>query len=276
MAIKLPRTLAAAVVVSGLGATQAGAITLELIDTYVRSGPFGLAFDGTNIWWSQNNAQINQMTLAGVDTGVTFAGPVWSELAWNGSQLLSAQNTTIYAFDAGTGANQTTQTLLASPFTGITNLIDGFDFDNDEYWLSPDIGNVYRAANDLASFVGASPFLGGGGGYSGVERIQASSQDYVVVVNDASNPRQLCVHELDATLVGCQQFANARYEGLAFDGRYVWAADYFGNKIDKYDILGDDGGSIIVPGGVVPLPATAALLISGAAGLGALRLRRRS
>lgn len=252
----------------------AASISLSLVASYARSGPFGLAFDGTNLWWSQSSAQINQMTLAGVDTGVGFVGPVWSELAWNGAQLMAARDTTVYFFDRD-GGNQTTATITEPSYGGIS-LNDGLDWDSGELWSSPDVGNVYRLTGDLTAAVGPTPFLGGGGGYSGVERIKATDgSDYVVVVNDANNPRELCVHMLDASLVGCQQFQNARYEGLAFDGRYVWAADFFGNKIDQYDILGDGGGSIIDPEpNVIPLPAALPMAVAAFGAL-ALAARRR-
>ncbi|WP_165793556.1 VPLPA-CTERM sorting domain-containing protein [Hyphococcus luteus] len=262
--------------VCGVATTASAAeITLELIDSYDRADPFGLAYDGTHIWWADNGGVIRQMTTDGVDTGVSFSGPVWSELAWDGSQLIMTQNNTVYFFDRD-GSNMTTQTITAAPYTGILGLNDGLDWDNGELWISPDIGNVYRMEGDLSAFVGASPFLGGGGGYSGVERIQATNgTDYVIVVNDASSPRELCVHTLGGVEIGCQAFSNSRYEGLAFDGRYLWAADYFGDRIDKYDIL-SDGGSIIDPGvGEVPLPAALPLMLLGLGGLGAAARRKK-
>lgn len=273
MKVNLFAASAVSVLFSAFSAFSASASTIELklIDSYVKESPFGLAFDGTNIFWSTGfGTTIHKMTTAGVDTGDVFNGPVWSELAWNGSQLLASDGGTLYKFDRD-GGNLTSENIAALG----PELIDGLDWDNNELWISPDVGEVFRLNAALDSAVGPSPFLGGAGGYSGVERIQATNgTDYVVVVNDATNPRQLCVHNLDASLIGCQTFVNSRYEGLAFDGRYVWAADLFGNKIDKYDIL-SDGGSIIDPS-AVPLPAAGWLMASGLAGLAAFRRRQRN
>ncbi len=255
--------------------SQAATITLNLIDSYAKSAPFGLAFDGTNIYWSQSNRQIRQMTTNGVDTGVSWTGPVWSELAFDvvNSKIVQAQNQTIYYQNVGGGA-VTTQ-VLSSVMTGGTSLQDGLDVDNGEIWISPDVGNVYRFSQALGTFVGPNPFLGGSGGYSGVERVDVAGNTYIIVVNDAVNPRRLCVHDLNAALIGCQSFANARYEGLAFDGRYLWAADFQGNKIDKYDVL-SDGGSIFVPPSGVPEPSTYMSISLGLLGLACAKFRKRT
>jgi hypothetical protein len=257
---------------------SAATISLSLIDSFARGssfdGPFGLAYDGSNIWWSDNGGILHEMSTAGVDTGNTISTGIWSELAWDGSHLLQAQGTTITKWNTD-GTSAGTGTITAGISCG--GLVDGLDFDQGELWCSPDVSVIYRISGDLTTPIGAQPAFGGGGGYSGVERIQATNgTNYVVVVNDASNPRQLCLHAMDYTELGCQQFANARYEGLAFDGRYVYAADYYGARIDKYDILGSDGGSVIDPGGnpnVVPVPAAGWLL--GAAIFGFAGLRRR-
>ena len=258
---------------------QAADITLQLVDTYDRADPFGLAFDGTHIYWSDPSAIIHQMTTAGVDTGTNWSGPYWSELAWDAAknQLATVQNQTVNYFDVG-GGNPSAQ-VLTSPMAGIVFLQDGFDIDMGELWISPDVGNVYRFDQVTGLFAGANPFLGGAGGYSGVERVDIAGTTYILVVNDASNPRQLCVHSLAGVELGCQDFVNQRYEGLAFDGRYLWAADYFGDKIDKFDVL-SDGGSIFVPGvpggpnANVPEPSTWILLSTSVLLLGVLRRRK--
>lgn len=253
-------------------AASAATITLNLVATYQRTAPFGLAWDGSHIYWSDSSTTVHQMTLSGVDTGVAWSAPVWSELAYDSvrGQLASAQFQTIYYYDIG-GGNLTTQT-LNDAMAGFTGLQDGFDIDDGEVWISPDVGNVYRFNQAAGDFLGANPFLGGAGGYSGVERVDVGAATYILVVNDALSPRRLCVHDLAATELGCQNFVNQRYEGLAFDGRYLWAADYFGNKIDKFDVL-SDGGSIFEP---IPEPGTILLISTGLALLGWARFRTKS
>ncbi|MCA9266317.1 MAG: hypothetical protein KDA60_20795 [Planctomycetales bacterium] len=257
-----------------------GALTLSLEASYAKASPFGLAYDSSsgNLFWQSSSSTIHQMTTSGVDLGAAFdtTNPIgWSALGFNDAtgQLVSATNQTIYFFDPITGANQTTLT-VADNMVGFVGLQDGLDFDHNEVWVSPDVGNVYRFDASGQSVAGdngsgtANPVLGGGGGYSGVERVDIGATSYLIVVNDATNPRRLDVRELDGTLIDSFQFANARYEDLAFDGRYLWAADYFGNKIDKYDIL-SDGGSIFVPpgGGNGAVPEPASVMIWGAIGL---------
>ena len=68
-------------------------ITLSLVDTYPENAPFGIAFDGTNVWWSNAFSTIYEMTPSGVLTGTSMAQPGGtSALAWDPgrSQLVSA------------------------------------------------------------------------------------------------------------------------------------------------------------------------------------------
>lgn len=255
-------------------AVPAGAVTvtLDIVDSFARSGPFGLAYDGSNLWWSQNDGSIHEMTTAGVDTGRNITGPNWSALAWSGTQLATAGGGGITLFDKSTTVGTVSYTTLSPHFQSIAGspqfLTDGLDIQGSTLYWSPDVSPVYASPLDGSG----SPTTLLSGPYSGVEYLTAGGSDFLVVVNDGSNPRQLCVHETDATLIGCATLANDRYEDLGYDGTYLYAADYFGNKIDKIRLLANGG----VLGGGVPEPATWALMIGGFGLVGLATRRRRA
>jgi hypothetical protein len=250
-------------------------ITLDRINSYARNAPFGLAFDGSNLWWTDDQGTAHEMSLTGLETGNSVAMPGgWSALAYDASrgELVSKgiSSGVISWFSKSTGA---TSLSITAPPSGFS-LIDGLDVENGELWYSPDISPVFRYAIDYVNAaltpIDAQPVIMGMN--SGVERISAGGNDYIVTVDDGSSPRKLCVYHLDYSLIGCSEFSNDRYEDLAFDGRYLWAADYYGNKIDQYDILGDNGGSII---SAAPEPATLTLFATGLIGTFGLVRRRR-
>lgn len=262
-----------------LGLTgPASALTLNLVDSSAAPiGAFGLLFDGTNIWvstgvGSSTIAQLNQNAAGLPPTGLTrtLSGTgCCGAMAWDGTHFVSASGGNVGFFNAATGA------FVSSVSTsGGGGLIDGLDFDHNEIWYSPDVGNVYRFTSAGAD-IGVQPIIGGGGGFSGVERIDTISESFLIVVNDASSPRTLCKTTLAGAfnaLTDCVTLPNQRYEDLAFDGRFLYAADVFGNRVDKIDLL-IDGGSIF-DGGRVPGPATLLLVGLGLVTLAGLRRRK--
>lgn len=265
---------AAAVVVAS---PANAAITMTLVDSYNRSGAFGLAYDGSSIWWSDSSGFIHEMTTGGVDTGDIVAGPYWSALGYDSlaAKLVVMQGSSTTAFDRSTSGTMSYASL--NPLTtaiagGYGGLIDGLDVEGSTLWWSPDVDAVYHSPKDGSG--SATTFLPSAGGYSGVEYVSVGGQNYVIVVNDATNPRQLCVHDILGTQIGCTTLPNSRYEDLAFDGRYLYAADFYGGRVDKIDLF-SDGGSIFVPGGV-PEPSTWAMLLLGFGFVGSsMRARRR-
>ena len=84
--IEMNKLLGAALLAASFVAAQpASAVTVSLnvVASFVRSGPFGLAYDGHDIWWSQNDGTIHEMTTAGVDTGNAITGTTWSALTFD-------------------------------------------------------------------------------------------------------------------------------------------------------------------------------------------------
>lgn len=268
---KLKATLLALLATSCLSCAAHADVTLNLVASYDRSGAFGLAFDGTNMWWSDSSGNIHEMTTNGVDTGNVITGTSWSALAYNSNnnRIVIVENNGITQYQKAVGV-QSGSSLdpIHTNIAGSPNVLtDGLDIQGNTLWWSPDVSAVYKSPLDGSG--SQTTFLPQNGGYSGVEQVTVGSKDYVFVVNDGFQPRELCY---SGSASGCVTLPNSRYEDLAFDGRYLWAADFYGNRIDKIDLLGDDG-SILTSG--VPEPSTWAMLVMGFAGVGFLAQRRR-
>ncbi len=282
MKTKLVGFFSAIVLALGLS-SSAEALTLQVVDSLTTESPFGVLFDGTNVWFSTgiggnviHKIDQNSAGIPIIGSPVTLAGGGTGAMAWDGSHFLSSASKTITFFNPN-GSLASSLAITANT-TGFS-LIDGLDFDHNEIWWSPDVGNVYRL-DTAGAFTGpVNPVLGGAGGFSGVERIDVGSYSFLIVVNDAFVPRQLCKVSLTGVFDvnnDCATLSNSRYEDLAFDGRFLYAADLFGNRIDKIDLSIDGGSIFLPPGGTVPEPASAILLTTGFAAIfGVLRNRRR-
>lgn len=262
------------------GSANAATITLTLVDSFARTSAFGLAFDGSKIWWSDNGGSVHEMTTGGVDTGNVITGTQWSALAWDGTtnRIAEVNNNGIDEYNRATTGSQTGASLFAAHthIAGDPNfLVDGLDIHGSTLYWSPDVSFVNTSPLD-GSGTTQTFLLKGSGGFSGVQFVSVASSNYVFVVNDASSPRQLCYHDaVTAAQIGCTVLANSRYEDLAFDGRYLYAADYYGNRIDKIDVLSDGASVFVPPAGGVPEPATWTMMLVGFGGLGAVLRRRR-
>jgi hypothetical protein len=210
----------------------------------------------------------------GLGGGGFGGGAYFSALAWDEStsQLVQTSSGAPRRYDPFTAANETTVPGIGSGFA------DGLDFDGPtaaNKWFSGDVQDINNngvqvvpAAVLLASWVGLGSTTSFG--FSGVE--QVGSQIFAVaVMSGADTGQSRTIARFDATtgaLLGYDPDGDpvaARWEDLAFDGTYLYAADLRGNAdgsgpngdIYVFGISGPGG----VGGGDVPEPTT--LLVWG-------------
>ena len=239
----------------------AAPVNFDIVASWNRPMPSGLAFDGGFLWWGDSNGVLHQMTTSGIDTGLTTVNPIGAPsglgagLAWSGTQLVSASSTTITFFDPVTAGHRL-DVAITAPVTG-SGLVDGLDLDHGEIWYDQDRSNVFRLTSTGSFAPGPNPVLGGpvggAGAYSGVERIDEAASGFLIVMTAAfqvqgpSNlPFELCETTLTGVEIGCTPPLGKRYFDLAFDGRYLYGAAFAADSIDKIDLT-MDGVSIFVP-----------------------------
>ena len=231
-------------------------------------------------------AQGNQ-DVAGTTTvtgpGGSGAGAHFSSLAFD-----SASGRIVYQSSAGLRAVTPITGAGDAPFAAPppnSGFTDGLDVDGGNVWWSPDVGPIYRngaifATGASAGAQGAPPTSG----FSGVE--QVGNAVFAVAVGSYGG-HERTIFKFDATtgdLLGYDPDGDpvaARWEDLAFDGRYLYAADLRGNAngtgaVGDIYVFDTGGGIVIEPPGGVPEAGSTWILLSLAMGslFGIRRLRK--
>ncbi len=173
----------------------------------------------------------------------------------------------------------------------IGGLIDGLDIEPDSTWYSPDIEDIYRNGNLFADNTNPDQttlpeWLGLGSptaeGWSGVE--QVDDNVFAVAVHERGNQgltRTIVRFDLNGRLVSFDPDGDpraTRWEDLAYDGEFLYAADARGDA-DSNEIIGDvyvfgvTGG--LDPTSVPEPTSELGLLAFGSIGAGSTFLRRR-
>jgi hypothetical protein len=223
-------------------------------------------------------------TTAVAGSGGSGSGVHFSELAYDAvtGQLVADGNGHLKSFDPFTGLNYNSD---YRPGTSNNGFADGLDVDSGTVWFSPDAQNIYKDGVLFASTGNAAQKVPGGqsGGWSGVEQV-GNDVFAVAVLNfaDAPGSRTIVKFDLAGNLIGFDpdgDITAARWEGLAFDGTYLYAADLRGNE-DRAGVIGDiyvfaaTGGIEIVPpptggggnnggGDMTPVPEVGTLAATG-------------
>jgi len=173
------------------------------------------------------------------------------------------------------------------PGSANTSFSDGLDVDGTNTWFSPDVGPIYNNGSLVVSTGGVLPSWSGLGsattlGYSGVEQVGTSL--FAVAVQDggdAGRTRTIVRFDLAGNLLGYDPDGDpvaARWEDLAYDGRYLYAADLRGDH--NQDGIRGDVYVFDVTGGLDPGPArtpepSAVLSLIALGGLGLVSLKRK-
>lgn len=236
---------------------------------------------------SASNAQANRDVAGTTDpggSGGSGSGSHFSALAFNTAtgQLVQTAPGGVRAYDPFTAANQSVIAGVGSGFA------DGLDFDGANRWFSPDMGSIFNNgvlvhdnADNSKTVLPVWTGLGSADalGWSGVEQI-GNSLFAVAVHSSADTGLSRTIVRFDmgtGELVGFDPDGDpiaARWEDLAYDGKFLYAADLRGNA-NNTGVEGDIyvfevTGGLQVP---VPEPATLLLLGSGLIGLGFARKR---
>jgi len=235
-----------------------------------------------------------QHDVAGTTNPVASGGAHFRSLAYDAAidqLVMQGPAVNLHSFDPLTAGNLNAN---YRPGHATNSFSDGLDIEGNTTWYSPDASNIFKNGVLFASTANADqtlqvadgllvpPALGEQGlGWSGTEEA-AGRLWAVAVLTNADSGRSRTIVAFDPATGELLSFdpdgdpVAARWEDLAFDGRFLYAADLRGNADDLgpvgdiyvFDIVGPGGLQVVEPGSL-------ALVGAGLLGLGGVAWRRR-
>jgi YVTN family beta-propeller protein len=226
------------------------------------NSPFGLAFDGTNIWVANNQSdtvsKVNAVT--GVSTNITLpVGSLPFEVAFDGTNIWVTDNGTgkVSKIVAATGAvvGSGFPTSLVAPVAGSGPA--GIAFDGTNIWVTNSVPGTVSKLNPATGAI-VDEFATS----VGTAQVLAADADPIGVAFDGTNI--WVANNATATVSKINRAAGTFVEfptnngqqsqpwGIAFDGTSIWVANGLPNSVSKIDPADGSILTEVVSGGLVP------------------------
>ena len=223
---------------------------------YTALGPFGITFDGTNIWVTDvgSNSVTKLLASTGAAVGNYSTGSAPWAIAFDGANIwvANAGDGTVTKLLASTGALVGTYSTRAG-----TNAV-GIAFDGTNIWVAnQDTNNVTKLLASSGAVLGVYPV---GTGPQGI----VFDGTNIWVTNYGGNTGNTVTELLASTgaRVNTYTVGKGPY-GIAFDGADIWVANAGDNTVTKISSASRAQGPSISSAGVVPLDSTASTIQPG-------------
>ena len=199
----------------------------------VGSQPWGVAFDGANIWVANTGAGgpstvTKLLASTGATVGTYTVGRYPTGVAFDGANIwvTNSGDNTVTKLLASTGATVGTYTMGSQPW--------GVAFDGANIWV------VNRADNTVTKLLASTGATVGTYEAGTGPAVVAFDGANIWVVNRDSNNVTKLLASTGAT-VGTYNVGSFPW-GMAFDGANIWVANYSGNSVTK--LRASDGATV--------------------------------
>ena len=187
--------------------------------------PFGVAFDGTNIWIT--NLLSDTVTRINAATGTAVGTPI---AVGDGPFGVAFDGTTMWVTNIGssnvTRINAATGTVVGTPIAVGSNPV-GVAFDGTTIWVTNQGSNNVTRINAATGTVVGTPITVGT-----LPRGVAFDGTNIWVANSSSN-NVTRINAATGTVVGAPITVGTSPQGIAFDGTNIWVANSTSGSVTR-------------------------------------------